>query len=103
MDTNSRSIWGSNDIPSANNYKPGGTGIVTFGAISGNVKQSGNDKMGRCSYQIFDSQKKNDIMVIIIYQCCISPTNKIGTATYHHKQIMLLDQDRTDTNPRRNF
>ena len=43
MDPNSRSIWRSSKIPSANNYKPGGTGIVTFGAISGNVKQSGND------------------------------------------------------------
>ena len=76
---------------------------MTFGATSGNIKQSGNDKLGRWSYQMFDSQKKIDIMVISIYQCCISPTNKIGTAAYHQQQIMLLDQDRTDTNPRRNF
>ena len=67
MDPNSRSIWGSSEIPSANDYKPGGTGIVTFGAITGNVKQSGNDKMGQWLYQIFDSQKKIDIMVISTY------------------------------------
>ena len=38
MDPNSRSTWGSSKIPSANDYKPGGsTGIVTFGAIGGNI------------------------------------------------------------------
>ena len=103
MDQNSRSTWGSSKILSANDYKPDGTGIVTFGSIAGNIKQSGNDKLGRWSYQIFNSQKKIDIMITIIYQCCISPTNKIGTVAYHQQQIMLLGQDRTDTNPRRNF
>ena len=103
MDPNARSIWGSSEIPSANDYKPGGTGIATFGAIAGNIKESGYDEMGRWSYQIFDSQKKIDIMVISIYQCCLNPTNKIGTAAYHQQQIILLDQDRPDTNPRRNF
>ena len=43
------------------------------------------------------------MIVVSIYQCCISPANKIGTAAYHQQQIMLLDQDRTDTNPKRNF
>ena len=94
---------GSSEILSANNYKPGGTGVVTFGAMTGNIKQGGDDEMGRWSDQIFDSQKKIDVMVISIYQCCISPTNKIGTAAYHQHQIMLLGKDRTDTNPRRNF
>ena len=96
-------VLGRSEIPSANNYTPGGTGIATFGAIPGNVKQSGNDKIGRWSYQIFDSQKKIDIMVVSIYQCCISPKNMIGTAAYHQQQIMQLGQDRTDTNPGRNF
>ena len=103
IDPNARSIWGSSKIPSENDYKLGGTGIASFGAIAGNIKQSGNNEMGRWSYQIFDSQKKIDIIVISIYQCCISPTNKIETAAYHQQQIMLLGQDRTDTNPKRNF
>ena len=51
-------------------YKPGGTGIVTFGSVSGRIKKAGYDKMGRWTYQVFEGSDDNIAIIFSIYNCC---------------------------------
>ena len=77
MNPNPRSTRGSSQIPAVNDYKSGGTGIVTCGSIAGNIKQTGNDELGIWSFQIFDTQKKIDLMIISNIPVLCKPNKQI--------------------------
>jgi len=103
MDQNSKSTWSSSDIPTDKNFKPGGTGIFTRGRSAGRIKQTGNDNLGRWSYQVLDGKGKRDVLIVSIYQCCKS-SNDDGILTAHRQQKMLLgEMQKKDIDPRRNF
>ena len=46
FDQRAKDIWGNSYLNMTSDYKPGGTGIVTFGSVSGRIKKAGYDKMG---------------------------------------------------------
>ena len=103
IDTQARSTWSSSKITTTRNYKPGGTGIITFGGHAGRIKSSGTDALGRWSYQLLDGKGNKEILIMSIYQCCTNPTNKVGIAAYHQQQTQLSMMNRQDTDPRKNF
>ena len=46
MDKSAKDVWANTDIPMDLDYKPGGTGIVSFLSVAGRVKESGHDRQG---------------------------------------------------------
>ena len=103
MNNQSRAVWGSSQVIVENNFKPGGTAIISQGKTAGRVKKSGIDAMGRWTYQLLDGQGDKDILIVSAYQCCKQPTNPVGITAYHQQEIMLSETDRVDRDPRRNF
>ena len=57
IDNSVRSTWRSSQILSIATYNQGGIGMATFGAHAGRIKESGNDALGRWSYQIMDCKE----------------------------------------------
>ena len=103
IDKKAKAVWNSSTKTSTNEYKAGGTSIVTFGNTAGRVKKHGEDKLGRWCWQILEGSKNRDIIVVSVYQCCKNPTNKHGSTAYHQQEAILSEMNREDTNPRRNF
>ena len=83
-------------------YKPGGTGIVTFGSVSGRIKKAGYDKMGRWTYQVFEGGDDNIAIIFSIYNCCKNPSTRSKKTAYYQQEIMLSEINRTG-NPREYF
>ena len=85
------------------NWKPGGTGIVSFGSVSGQIKKWGFDLMGQWTYQLFRGGDNVHLFIFSIYNYCKTPSNKKATKTAHYQQeLMLSDLNRSGT-PRRYF
>ena len=103
IDQSAKSTWSSSQLASTNDFKPGGTGIVTFGKTATRIIQSGRDELGRWSWIILKAKGLHEILIITVYQCCKLPTNKHGNTAYHQQQILLSTQNRTDRNIRSNF
>ena len=103
LDKDAKATWGSGNIPTESVFKPGGTGIVTFGKTGGRVKEQGADDLGRWTYQLLDGKGDKDILIVSVYQCCKNPTNTMGITAYHQQRLMLSELDRQDMDPRRNF
>ena len=103
IDHSAKSTWSSSQLTSTNDFKPGGTGIVTFGKTATRILQSGRDDLGRWSWIILKAKGLHEILIITVYQCCKLPTNKQGNTAYHQQQILLSTQNRTDRNIRSNF
>ena len=64
MDRKSRSVWGLSQVIVENDFKPGGTAIISMGKTAGRVKKSGIDKMGRWTYQLLDGKGNKDILIV---------------------------------------
>ena len=52
-DHKAQPVWGNNYLPMDSDWKPGGTGIVLFGSVSGRIKKNGVNSLGRWIYQLF--------------------------------------------------
>lgn len=63
-----RVTFTSSTIPSKNQYKPGGTLILTNGKASGRVVDAGTDDLGRWTYQTLTCKGTRKITVISAYQ-----------------------------------
>ena len=98
-----RSTWGSSSIEGISPFKPGGTGIITFGSHGGRLHHLGNDPYGRWSYQYMRCTNDTSILSIVIYQCCARPTNKVGCTAYHQQESLFIQEGRVDPNPRQHF
>ena len=51
-DKDAKATWVTSLVPSASDFKPGGSAIVTFGKTASRLKESGPDRMGRWSYHL---------------------------------------------------
>jgi hypothetical protein len=91
MDQSARSTWGTSQLPSDSEYKPGGTAIISTGKTAGRVKQSGVDILGRWTYQLLDGQGDRDILLVSIYQCCKSQTNPTGLTAYRQQEVKQIE------------
>ena len=69
-------------------YKPGGTGLVSFQAVAGRIKDKGHDDRGRFAYQVFDSGSDFHSVVFSIYRCNATQHGK-SIKTAHHQQRIL--------------
>lgn len=54
-DRSAKGVWANTDLPMESLYKPGGSGIVSFQSVTGRIKESGYDRLGRWSFQVFNS------------------------------------------------
>ena len=63
-----------------NQYKPGGTGILALGPISGRLESqgSGGDTLGRWSFIHLRRKNGPPVTIISVYQVCPRPTNVLG-------------------------
>jgi hypothetical protein len=84
--------------------KPGGTGIIIVGPMTGELEPQGKggDSMGRWSYTTFRRQGVPPITIISVYQVCKEPTNVIGFTAWH-QQKRALDIAGRNTHPRTAF
>jgi len=64
MNNQSRAVWGTSQVIVENDFKPGGTAIISQGKTGGRVKKSGIDTMGRWTYQVLDGQGEKDILIV---------------------------------------
>ena len=94
----------SSDV-APNFYKPGGTAVVSIGAIVGRLEPSSKkgDSMGRWSRMSYRRKGLAPLTVISVYQVCSRPTNPLGHAAWHQQTRGLSDADRSDTSPRKAF
>jgi hypothetical protein len=67
MDRSSRGTTSQLPILSDSDLKTGWTAIISKGISVGRMKKSGNDKLGRWSYQLLNGQGEKDILIICVY------------------------------------
>ena len=102
-DRASKSVWGASRINVGSDYKLGGTAVVAFGKTASRVIQQVIDNLSRWSWMTFEGEDNKVILVMSIYQCCKSPTNSQGKTAYHQQETMILEKNRNNCDPRRNF
>ena len=79
-DRSAKRIWANTDLPMESLYKPGGSGIIAFQSVAGRIKESGYDRLGRWSYQLFDSGSDFQSVIFSIYRCSATSKDSIKTA-----------------------
>lgn len=86
-------------------YKPGGTGLLLVGNITGRLEPQGRggDDMGRWSYLHLRRRQLPPVTIISAYQVCPRPTNQVGNTAFHQQQRALHMQGRQNTTPRQAF
>ena len=100
MDKSAKSVWSASTWNVPTDYKPGGTGIITFGKTARRIINQGIDDLGRWSWMIYKREANIVVFVVSIYQCCKLPTNKTGITTYHQQQTILSERNKVDHDPR---
>ena len=98
----------SSDLPSSNNYKPGGTFILASGDICGKILgKSINDPMGRWTQLRIAGRDNLVLNVFCAYQVCkknVKTAMKKDKFTAIAQQISMLRRDGVnDPNPRKQF
>jgi hypothetical protein len=95
----------SSPIPFSSTWKPGGTGILSTGSITGRIIVTGADKWGSWSYHTFQDQQRRQITIIMVYQVVDKFTIDKGqhTITAQHQRSLLIQQGDTHLKPRQAF
>ena len=95
----------SSSEPAIHQYKPGGTGLLLLGPITGRLEPQGRggDPMGRWSYVHLRRKHLPPLTIISAYQVCPRPTNLLGNTAYHQQQRILHQTGRNDIHPRTAF
>ena len=79
-----------NHLKAKKDFKPGGTGLITFGSTSGRIVEQRKDNMGRWTETVFRGKFGKVVTVISAYQSPVSEFN--DKFTYHNQQCILLEQ-----------
>ena len=98
-----RVVMGTTPIPFEKTHKPGGTIMITTGALTSRVKKQVRDKWGRWVCQEFQGKDAKRLVIMSVYQPIDkgSHTGKITVAAQH---ISLLIQEQDEcTKPREAF
>jgi exonuclease III len=100
----SRLTMGSTPISFSGQYKPGGTLILSTGAITGRIHLKGTDKWGRWSYHTLLGLNGRTFTVISAYQPIAMNHDNRGSYTISAQQrcLLLQSKDQFD-NPRKAF
>ena len=99
-----RMTMGSTPIMFSGQYKPGGTLILSTGAITGRTQITGTDKWGRWSYHSMIGHNGRLLTVISAYQPVAMKHENRGSYTVSAQQRSLLLQSKdTTNNPRAAF
>ena len=101
-----RLCFTSSSIPSENEYKPGGTLMISQGKVKGRFMESGSDSMGRWCYQTFLCKENKQLTIVSAYQTCtqkVKVNNKVTTLTATAQQTSELRQQGRDETLRQAF
>ena len=96
----------SSSVPSKNDYKPGGTLILTQSNRKGRVIDSGSDALGRWTYQTLSGKDNRHVSIISAYQVCeqsIVEDDRVKTLTATAQQTSILRVQGRDISPRAAF
>ena len=86
-----------------NNYKPGGTFMLTIGNTTGRIKSQDQDKWGRWVSQTLQGSADRQVTIVSVYQP-VTDKFKPGTVTVATQQHTLLVQQQDQvTSPREAF
>jgi len=104
--TQTKLTMATTPITMQQNYKPGGTLMLSNGSILTRLSDSGTDDMGRWSYQTFTGKLARKVTVVTAYQ--VGGNNSIqslqGKRTARAQQAsLLLQRNESDINPRKHF
>jgi hypothetical protein len=102
----SRLSIASSAIPSDNEFKPGGTLLLSQGNVTGRFLEKGSDHMGRWTYQTFLCKSNRRLTIISAYQVCeqsIRVNSKVKTLTATAQQTSELRQQGRTVTPRQAF
>ena len=94
---------GSSDFLTISSYKPGGTGLIAQGAITGRIQQQGSDKYGRWSFYTMRGSDDTYVTIFQIYQVSKNTTRRPGITAYQQQEIAFRSENRKDVRPRHNF
>ena len=74
-------------------YKPGQTGIITFGSVVDKINKSVFDLLGQWAYQIFEGGNGNHSVTFSTYNCCKNSfTNNQKRKTEIYQILSELNQ-----------
>lgn len=97
VQTTTRQFWhrarvnlASSTITFQNQWKPGGTAIISTGSITGRVIATGHDELGRWSYQTFQGGNRRQLTVISAYQVVAKYIQSKGQFSAGAQQQSLL-------------
>jgi hypothetical protein len=97
-------IMASSSIEMLNQYKPGGTLIMSRGKITSRLIKSGSDDMGQWTYQTFSRKRSRNVTIITAYQVCDKAISQRGRYTAAAQQESILRQrGENNPNPRKHF
>ena len=100
--------YSSSDVPSVNDFKPGGTLLLTTGDITQRYGQSYSDEYGRWSAQELICKGDKNLVLISAYQVCdgqgtTTSNGRVRSLTAHVQQVRMLREKGRDVTPRRAF
>ena len=98
-----RVVMGTTPIPFEKTHKPGGTMMITTGALTSRIKKQVRDKWGRWVCQEFQGKDTKQLVIMSAYQPIDkgSHTGKITVAA-QHLSLLIQSQDEC-TKPREAF
>ena len=73
-------------------YKPGGTMMLSTGDVLARLISSGNDEVGRWSFQKFGGRHNRIVTIVVAYQTCAQLGTSKGNVTAHAQQESFLRQ-----------
>lgn len=94
----------SSPIPFSGTWKPGGTGIISNGHVTGRILTSGHDVWGRWSYQTLAGKQGKRVTIVSVYQVVAQRQALKGQFTTATQQrSLLISQKDKITDPRTAF
>ena len=100
----SRLTMSSTPIAFSEQYKPGGTLILSTGAVTGRIHTTGSDKWGRWSYQSLIGHHGRLLVIVSAYQpVAMSQSNRGSYTVSAQQRCLLLQENDPLENPRKAF
>ena len=85
---------GSSETETITAFKPGGTGIIAQGNVTGRIKDRFSDKCGRWSAMEMQGKDTKTAMATSACQACARPANKHGGSAFNQQETAFVSENR---------
>jgi len=95
IDKTAKCIWGSSLLPAPNDYKPGGTAIVTMGKSTGRVRAQGSDNLAHQKTVKFydDNHSSHSTYATELSSSHSSDRSSASSSSAHRKTVKFYDDN----------